>query len=176
MRAVVRIGSVVVAVGLASGLGATGNAPPTARAGIGTGTAAAACPAGQDVTIHGIAGGHGCRPRYEIETAADATTAAEQDALRHAGETATDRLAAVAVDPASGAVIVGTGEGNTNSDSYLGTGVYRSETGTGGWVHAGGIPANVLITHIAIAGTSVYAGTSNGLYRSTNEAATFSHV
>jgi hypothetical protein len=270
MRAVVRIGSFVVAVGLASGLGVTGAAPPLAAAG-----PSAVCPPGQDATIHGIAGGYGCRPRYEIETAADAMTAAAQDTLRHAGETATDHLAAVtsyrsmlahpavavpdseqpwtnvgprpihvtdpqydptllgwttvdgrvtsiaidprdhsgntvyigtaaggvwrstnggskwtpvsdslptlsigavAVDPSNGAVLVGTGEGNTNSDSYLGTGVYRSATGTGGWVHSGGVPANVVVTHIEIADTSVYVGTSNGLYRSTNGGLTFSHV
>ncbi|MDQ1699061.1 MAG: hypothetical protein QOG34_924, partial [Frankiaceae bacterium] len=245
MRGVVRTGSVVVAVALASGLGTTGAAPPLVTAS--TGPSAAACPAGQDVTIHGIAGGHGCRSRYEIESSAEAMTAAAQDAFRHAGATANDRLAAVAsyrqmlahpavavpdsgqpwtsvgprplhvtdpvydptllgwttvdgrvtsiaidprdkngdtvylgtaaggvwrstnggqswtpvtdslptlsigavaVDPATGAVFAGTGEGNTNSDSYLGSGVYRSATGTGGWTHSAGVPANVLITHI----------------------------
>jgi hypothetical protein len=271
MRAGVRVGSVVVAVGLVSGLGFVGGAPPTVGAG-----SQAVCPAGQDVTIHGIAGGYGCRPRYEIENATDAMTAAAQDALRHAGETANDRLAAVAsyrqmlarpasvavpdsaqpwtnvgprplhvtdpqydpsllgwttvdgrvtslaidprdtsgntvyagtaaggvwrstnggtswtpvadslptlsigalaVDPADGAVLVGTGEGNTNSDSYLGAGVYRSATGTGGWTRSAGVPAGVLVTRIDIGGTSAYVGTSNGLYRSTDSGQSFSHV
>jgi hypothetical protein len=270
MRAVVRIGSVVIAVGLASGLTLTGGASPGGAA------TATACPAGQEVTAHGIAGGYGCRPRYEVESAADALTAASQDALRHAGETASDQLAAVAsyrsmlahpasvavpdsgqpwtnvgpkplhvtdpvydpsllgwttvdgrvtaiaidprdksgntvylgtaaggiwrstnggtnwtpvadtlptlsigavaVDPSDGAVIVGTGEGNTNSDSYLGAGVYRSATGTGGWTKSSGVPAGVLVTHIEIADAFVYVGTSNGLYRSTDSGQTFSHV
>jgi hypothetical protein len=274
MRAAVRIGSLVVAVGLASGLGLTGGASPGGSAAAAPGPAA--CPAGQDVTIHGIAGGLGCRPRHEIETAADAMMADKQEAFRHAGETANDRLAAVAsyrsmlarpaavavpdsgqpwknvgprplhvtdpvydpsllgwttvdgrvtsiaidprdktgntvylgtaaggvwrstnggaawtpvadslptlsigslaVDPSDGAVIVGTGEGNTNSDSYLGAGVYRSESGTGGWTRSAGVPANVVVTHVEIAGTSVYVGTSNGLYRSTDSGVTFSHV
>jgi hypothetical protein len=271
MRAQIRVGSVLLAVGLAVGLAGGLGAAGSGRAA--PATAAVGCPPGQDVTTHGIAGGYGCRPRHEVETAAEAMTVAAQDAFRHAGATASDRLAgvaayramaarpaavavpdsgqpwrsvgprplhvtdpvydptllgwttvdgrvtsiaidprdkngntvylgtaaggvwrsvnagkvwtpvgdalptlsvgAVAVDPANGAVIVGTGEGNTSSDSYLGAGVYRSTTGTGAWKHSSGVPASVLITHIEIAGTHVYVGTSSGLYRSSDSGRTF---
>src|SRR4051794_16665043 len=85
-------------------------------------------------------------------------------------------VGALADDPSSGAVLVGTGEGNTNSDSYLGDGVYRSTTGTGGWVRSAGVPSNVVITHLEISGSHVYASTSAGLFRSTDSGLTFSKV
>jgi hypothetical protein len=85
-------------------------------------------------------------------------------------------VGALAVDPASGAVLVGTGEGNTSSDSYLGDGVYRSASGTGGWVRSAGVPSNVVITHIELAGTHAYVATSSGLFRSTDGGKTFSKV
>ena len=85
-------------------------------------------------------------------------------------------VGALAVDPSSGAVLVGTGEGNTNSDSYLGDGVYRSTTGTGGWVRSTGVPSNVVITHIEISGTHVYVSTSAGVFRSTDSGKTFAKV
>jgi hypothetical protein len=264
MRAL-RVGGLVVAVGLAGGLGITGLSATTAAAP----APSATCPPGQDVTIHGIAGGLGCAPRHEIESAADAMATAAQDTARHLGGSASERLAAVAasramaahpaavvpgagqawhnvgprpihvtdpaydpsllgwttvdgrvtaiaidprdrsgdtvyigtaaggvwrstnggtawtpvsdelptlsigsvaVDPSNGAVIVGTGEGNTNSDSYLGAGVFRSATGTNGWVRAAGVPAGIVITHVEIGtGGHVYVGTSDGLYQSSND-------
>lgn len=65
------------------------------------------------------------------------------------------------------ALWVGTGEANTNSDSYLGTGVYRSTNGGKSFKRVGG---SELIDHqsyrlVRDGHGHVYAATSRGLYR-----------
>lgn len=65
------------------------------------------------------------------------------------------------------ALWVGTGEANTNSDSYLGTGVYRSTNGGKSFKRVGG---GELIDHqsyrlVRDGHGHVYAATSRGLYR-----------
>jgi sugar lactone lactonase YvrE len=78
-------------------------------------------------------------------------------------------VGALAVDPADGSVWVGTGEGNTNADSYQGTGVYRASPGSTNFSLVGG--ANNPITSrtvYALAFDShgnAYAATNNGLFR-----------
>jgi hypothetical protein len=78
---------------------------------------------------------------------------------------------ALAVNPADHAVWIGTGEANTNADSYLGTGVYRLATdGHGGPAgDATLVGGSALLDHqvyrILINGPDVFAATSQGLYR-----------
>ncbi|PBC70545.1 hypothetical protein BX265_5087 [Streptomyces sp. TLI_235] len=74
-------------------------------------------------------------------------------------------IGAVAVNQADHSVWVGTGEGNSNSDSIGGTGLYRSTDGGQTWTAAGTGLTNTLVTHIEFAGTKVYASTSRGLVR-----------
>ncbi|MEO6999042.1 MAG: hypothetical protein ABI112_13250 [Terracoccus sp.] len=78
---------------------------------------------------------------------------------------------ALAVNHADHSVWIGTGEANTNADSYLGTGVYRLATnGHGGpkgqLVQVGG---SALVDHqvyrLLVDGPVVFAATSQGLYR-----------
>ena len=78
---------------------------------------------------------------------------------------------ALAVNPADHALWIGTGEANTNADSYLGAGVYRLATNGAG--HPLGAPVLVggsaLLDHqvyrLLVVGPSVFAATSQGLYR-----------
>ncbi len=78
---------------------------------------------------------------------------------------------ALAVNPADHTVWIGTGEANTNQDSYLGTGVYRLQTNGSG--KAQGAPVQVggsaLVDHqvyrLLVDGPSVFAATSQGLYK-----------
>jgi sugar lactone lactonase YvrE len=78
-------------------------------------------------------------------------------------------VGALAVDPADGSVWAGTGEANTNADSYAGTGVYRASPGAGNWQLVGG--ANNPITSRTIYALAfdphgnAYAATNNGLFR-----------
>jgi len=76
-------------------------------------------------------------------------------------------IGAVAVNPADHSVWVGTGEGNTSSDSYSGVGVYRSADGGATWGHVGGARLNgKLIGRFAFDGFgNVYAATSDGLWK-----------
>ncbi len=77
---------------------------------------------------------------------------------------------ALAVAP-DHAVWIGTGEANTNADSYLGAGVYRLATNGAG--HPKGAPVlvggNALLDHqiyrLLPAGNFVFAATNHGLYR-----------
>src|SRR5207248_8169324 len=159
---------------LASGLGVTGNAPPTLA-----GSAAAVCPPGQDVTIHGIAGGYGCRPRYEVESPAEAMTAAEQDGLRHAGETASDRLAAVAsyrsmlAHPAI--AVPDSGQPWTNvgpKPLHVTDPVY--DPSLLGWTTVDGRVTSIAIDPRDHSGNTVYIGTAaGGVWRSTNGGTTW---
>jgi sugar lactone lactonase YvrE len=78
-------------------------------------------------------------------------------------------IGALAVDPADGTVWVGTGEANTNQDSYAGTGVYRAAPGSSNFRLVGG--ANNPITSRTIYALAfdphgnAYAATNNGLFR-----------
>ncbi|HEV7148340.1 MAG TPA: hypothetical protein VGN48_15220 [Pedococcus sp.] len=78
---------------------------------------------------------------------------------------------ALAVNPADSSVWIGTGEANTNQDSYLGVGVYRQQTnGHGGPKGAPTlVGGSALLDHqvyrLLVDGPSVFAATSQGLYR-----------
>ena len=84
---------------------------------------------------------------------------------------------ALAVNPADHALWIGTGEANTNADSYLGTGVYRLPTNGSG--KPAGAPVLVggsaLLDHqvyrLLMDGSVVFAATSQGLYRTTADGA-----
>ena len=78
---------------------------------------------------------------------------------------------AIAVNPGDHSVWIGTGEANTNADSYLGAGVYRLATdGKGGPkgspVLVGGSALNDhQVYRLLMNGGQVFAATSQGLYR-----------
>ena len=76
-------------------------------------------------------------------------------------------IGAVAVNPDDHSVWVGTGEGNTSSDSYSGVGVYRSADGGASWSRVGdGELSGILIGRLAFDGIgNVYAATSQGLWK-----------
>ena len=90
---------------------------------------------------------------------------------------------ALTVNRTDHSVWIGTGEANTNADSYLGVGVYRQETdGHGG---PKGVPTLVggsaLLDHqvyrLLVDGRVVFAATSQGLYRtSASGAGTWTRV
>src|SRR5215472_1030053 len=62
-------------------------------------------------------------------------------------------------------VYAGTGEANTNSDSYAGVGVLASADGGSTWHRVGGPELNgALIFRLAQDGTTLFAATSHGLY------------
>jgi hypothetical protein len=62
-------------------------------------------------------------------------------------------------------VYAGTGEANTNSDSYAGVGVIASTDGGSSWHQVGGAELNgALIFRLAQDGTTLFAATSHGLY------------
>jgi photosystem II stability/assembly factor-like uncharacterized protein len=62
-------------------------------------------------------------------------------------------------------VYVGTGEANTNSDSYAGVGVIASSDGGASWHPVGGAELNgALIFRLVQDGTRILAATSHGLY------------
>ncbi|MGZ6694979.1 MAG: WD40/YVTN/BNR-like repeat-containing protein [Solirubrobacteraceae bacterium] len=65
-------------------------------------------------------------------------------------------------------VYVGTGESNTNSDSYAGVGVLKSTDGGASWSRVGGSElVGATVFRIVNDGGTLYAATSHGLYRST---------
>jgi photosystem II stability/assembly factor-like uncharacterized protein len=78
-------------------------------------------------------------------------------------------IGALAVNQANGDLWVGTGEGNTNSDAYSGSGVYRLPYGGGTLSLANRVGGTNLDNHtvrnLRIAGTSVFAATNRGVYR-----------
>jgi hypothetical protein len=62
-------------------------------------------------------------------------------------------------------VYAGTGEANTNSDSYAGVGVLASSDAGVSWHHVGGPELNgALIFRLVQDGTTLFAATSHGLY------------
>ncbi len=79
-------------------------------------------------------------------------------------------IGALAVNPADGSVWVGTGEANTNQDSYAGIGVYRIDA-TGGIGRVGDSGASNPLSGRTIYQISfdpqgnAYAATNNGLFR-----------
>lgn len=75
-------------------------------------------------------------------------------------------VGALAVNPADHSIWVGTGEANSNSDSYRGDGIYRSGDGGRSWQLVGDRLANSLISRITFDGRGyVLAATSRGLVR-----------
>jgi hypothetical protein len=76
-------------------------------------------------------------------------------------------IGALAVNPADGSLWVGTGEANTSSDSYSGTGILRSGDGGATFQRVGGTELEGhLVTRLAFDGAGhVLAATSRGLYR-----------
>jgi hypothetical protein len=74
---------------------------------------------------------------------------------------------ALAVNPADHSLWVGTGEANTSSDSYAGTGVLRSPDGGATFTRVGGTELdNHLVTRLAFDGEgNIFAATSQGLYK-----------
>ncbi len=75
-------------------------------------------------------------------------------------------IGALAIDPADHSVWVGTGEPNTNQDSYTGNGVYRSADHGRTWQLVGSSLPEYLIYQITFDGHGhVYAATSRGLLR-----------
>jgi len=90
---------------------------------------------------------------------------------------------ALTVNPADHALWIGTGEANTNQDSYLGVGVYRQPTNGSG--KPKGAPTRVggsaLVDHqvyrLLVDGSSVFVATNKGLYRtSANGTGTWKRV
>ena len=78
-------------------------------------------------------------------------------------------IGALAVDPADGSIWAGTGEANTNQDSYAGIGVYRYRDGRIGRVGDanGGNPISGKTVYQLTFDPqgNAYAATNNGLYR-----------
>lgn len=75
-------------------------------------------------------------------------------------------VGALGIAPDDGALWVGTGEANTSSDSYAGTGILRSTDGGATFQRVGGPELeNHLVARLAFDGHgTVYAATSKGLY------------
>jgi len=78
-------------------------------------------------------------------------------------------IGALAVDPADGSVWVGTGEANTNQDSYAGVGVYRARAGSSDFQLVGGadnpITSRTIYQLAFDPSGNAYAATNNGLFR-----------
>jgi len=93
---------------------------------------------------------------------------------------ATQSIGAIAIAPESRKIIyVGTGEPNTNADSYYGYGVYRSGNGGQTWTKLGGTTFDRLtVFRILTRGTGnpILVATNKGLYRSSDQGATWKLV
>jgi hypothetical protein len=75
-------------------------------------------------------------------------------------------IGALAVDPADHSIWVGTGEANTNADSYTGDGVFRSADGGRTWQLVGNALPNYTTYRLTFDGAGhVYAATNRGLLR-----------
>jgi hypothetical protein len=75
-------------------------------------------------------------------------------------------VGALAVDPSDRSIWVGTGEANTNSDSYKGIGVLRSSDGGKTWTSIGaGELDGTTTVKLLFDGESVFAATDKGLYK-----------
>src|SRR5207253_284025 len=76
-------------------------------------------------------------------------------------------------------IYVGTGESNTNQDSYFGNGIYRSSDGGKTWGKVGGTTFDRMTTFAILtneSGRLVFAATNRGLYRSANAGSTWTPV
>jgi len=88
-------------------------------------------------------------------------------------------IGAIAISPKSPQTVwVGTGEANTNGDSYYGTGIYRSTNGGASFAKVGGTTFDrATVFRIALAGRNkALAATNHGLYRTANSGATWTQV
>ncbi len=81
-------------------------------------------------------------------------------------------IGALAVNPVDGSVWVGTGEANTNQDSYAGTGIYRTTNDGASYQRVGddGSGNNPLVSHSVFQlafdpSGNAYAATNDGLWR-----------
>ncbi len=75
-------------------------------------------------------------------------------------------IGALAVNPADRSIWVGTGEANTNADSYTGNGVFRSGDGGRTWQLVGNTLLNYSIYRLTFDGAGyVYAATNRGLLK-----------
>jgi hypothetical protein len=77
-------------------------------------------------------------------------------------------IGALTVNPADHSIWVGTGEPNTNADSYTGNGVFRSANGGRTWRLVGNALPNYTIYRLTFDGAgNVYAATNRGLLKRT---------
>ena len=75
-------------------------------------------------------------------------------------------IGALAINPADHSIWVGTGEANTNADSYSGDGIFRSDNEGRTWHLVGDALPNDLVYQLTFDGAGhVYAATSHGLLR-----------
>jgi hypothetical protein len=75
-------------------------------------------------------------------------------------------IGALAVDPSDDSIWVGTGEPNTNADSYTGDGVFRSADGGRTWQLVGNALPNYTVYRLTFDGAgNVYAATNRGLLK-----------
>ena len=81
-------------------------------------------------------------------------------------------IGALAVDPVDGSLWVGTGEANLSSDSYAGTGVYRSTNDGASWHRVGDtgygnnpIASRTVFRIVFDRAGDAFAATDNGLFR-----------
>ena len=75
-------------------------------------------------------------------------------------------IGALAVNPADHSLWVGTGEANTNADSYAGQGIYRSSGGSALRLVGGQEISGATVYRVVFDGFgNVYAATSHGLWR-----------
>jgi photosystem II stability/assembly factor-like uncharacterized protein len=81
-------------------------------------------------------------------------------------------VGAIAIDPATHAIWVGTGENNTAFENHKGVGVYRSTNHGGSWTQIGPNVTNSTIGDLEFDGQGrVYVATSRGLFRRSTSAA-----
>lgn len=75
-------------------------------------------------------------------------------------------IGALAINPADHSIWVGTGEANTNADSYTGDGIWRSDNFGHTWRPVGNPLPNDLVYQVTFDGAGhVYAATNQGLLR-----------
>ena len=76
-------------------------------------------------------------------------------------------IGSIAVNPADHSVWVGTGEANTNADSYGGQGVFRTSNGGASWSRVGGSELSGFTSYRLVfdGHGTVYDASNNGLWR-----------
>lgn len=97
-------------------------------------------------------------------------------------------IGSITLDPSDrNTVYVGTGEANPSSDSFPGTGLYKSTDGGNTWANIGlensgrigriiVHPTNPNIIHVAVSGYVWSPGPDRGIYRTSNGGATWTRV